>query len=257
MEKIEYNIRNFFLFETQLPADSGFDLFGIYHFIWIFGIILFSVISGYCYQKRDRRDQLRIQKITGCILPAMEIYRDIILLVTGYFNAGFLPLHLCSIALWIAFFFSRTGNRFLGVIYILLCVPGAIGALLFPNWSVYPLFHYMNIHAFTAHGLTVVFGVWLFVSGEIVPEWKEIWIPLVFGLIGFVILYPLNDILDTNFWFLDIPAKDSPLVGIWELTGDKWYLVGYFLFCLGIVILWQGILKLVAFIFKNRKNITI
>lgn len=119
--------------------------------------------------------------------------------------------------------YSISGQKtaFGGVIYVLLCVPGAVGALLFPNWEVYPFFNYMHIHAFFSHGLIVVFGIWLIVAEKIVPKWKDFWMPVVFGIAGFILLHWMNNILGTNFWFLNKPSHGSPLVWILNITGEN------------------------------------
>lgn len=236
-------MKDFFLFETELPIGSGFELFGPCHLIWLFCIAAFTAISTIWYVEKEEEKRQQINRVMGIIFPVIAICRDVVLVITGYFNIGFLPFHLCSMALWIAALYVWTGKRFLGIIYILLCVPGAAGALLFPNWEAYPFFNYMHLHAFISHGLITTFGVWLFFAGNITPKWRDFWMPMVFGLCGFMILYPVNLLMETNYWFLNKPSHGSPMVRILELTGENWYMAGYFLFCVVIVAVWQGILS--------------
>lgn len=243
-------MREFFLYETELANQTGFKLFGFCHFMWLFGILIFIWLTGKWYVKLRKEQQTKIKYFLGMVFVVVALYRDIVLLLTGHFNVGFLPLHLCGMALWIAVCYVWTGNRFLGVVYILLCIPGAVGALLFPDWTVYPFFNYMHIHAFISHGLVVMFGLWLFWSGELVPKWKELWMPLVFGVVGFFGIYPINHWLGTNYWFVNFPSAGSPLVWIFEVTGRKWYLFGYFAFCTIVMTGWQSVLYLM----ERRRN---
>lgn len=219
-------------------------MFGTCHLLWLAGILVVCLLSGHWYRHQNIKQQETWKHIIGTLLPVLGIYRDVVLLVTGHFEADFLPLHLCSMAMWIACLYVWTKNRFVGVIYILLCLPGAAGALLFPNWDRYPLWNYMHIHAFVSHGLILMLGIWLLSSGEVIPEWNEFWMPVVFGMAGFLTLSVVNRLAGTNFWFLKVPSHGSPLVWIARLTGTKWYLAGYFLFCVLIVFLWQGVLSL-------------
>lgn len=235
-------MKDFFLFETELPVGSGFKLFGFCHVLWLLGIIAFIVISGSWYVEQKPYKQKKINQIMGVVFPVIAVYRDMVLIFTGNFDNGFLPFHLCSMALWIAVIYIWTEKYFWGVIYVLLCIPGAAGALLFPNWEVYPFFNYMHIHAFISHGLIVAFGIWIIAAQKIVPEWKDFWMPIAFGIAGFILIHWMNDALGTNFWFLNKPSHGSPLVWILNITGEKWYRVGYFLFCMLIVAVWQGIL---------------
>lgn len=237
-------MRDFFLFETELPVGSGFQLFGPCHLTWLFSILLFIVINTKWYVRQTAKRQKKMNNLMGFLFPVIAVYRDMALVLTGHFNRGFLPFHLCSMALWIAFFYILTNNRFLGVVYVLLCVPGAMAALLFPNWEMYPLFNYMHIHGFISHGLIVAFGIWLLAAGKVKPDWKDYWMPVLFGMIGVMIIYPLNICLHTNFWFLAIPSQGSPLELIWRRTGSIWYIVGYLAFCMLVVALWQMVISL-------------
>lgn len=239
-------MKDFFLFETELPPESGFRLFGFCHIVWLASITLFTWLIGKWYAKQTEEIRKMAKHIMGIIFPVISVYRDLILVITGNFNEGFFPLHLCGMALWIAVIYIWTGSRFWGVIYVLLCVPGAVGALLFPDWVAYPFFNYMHIHDFVSHGLITVFGFWLIRTKEVIPDWKELWIPIVFGVAGFTILPWVNAKLETNYWFLDSPSVGSPLIWIEKITGENWYLVGYFLVCVVVVVLWQQLLSMIS-----------
>lgn len=235
-------MKQFFLFETELPAGSGFALFGPCHLAWLFCILICIFFTTKWYQALTPVKKESVNKVTSCILLSMGIYRDAVLLITRHYNLGFMPLHLCNMAIVIAFLYAWTGVQFFGIIYVLLCVPGAMGALIFPNWDAYPIWNYMHIHAFFSHGLTVAFGVWLLWSGIIRPVWKDFWMPVLFGGIGFIVLHYINGWLGTNFWFLNKPSHGSPLVKILKITGNDWYLMGYFIFCVMVVGTWQLLL---------------
>lgn len=250
MEMGKKGMKDFFLFETEITADSGFDLFGPCHLIWLICIAVFTGIMAKWYSEKKEPARRKIRHVTGVLFPMIALYRDMVLGLTGHFGKGFLPLHLCGMALWIAALYCWTENRFLGVIYVLLCVPGALGALLFPDWTAYPFLNYMHIHAFLSHGFIVAFGFCLIWAEELIPEWREFWMPVVFGCIGFVIIHWINVRLGTNYWFLNVPSAGSPLTWILYLTGDKWYRAGYFVFCMGIVVLWQFLIRFMNRFFK-------
>lgn len=232
-------MKNFFKYQSDYPSGSGFFLFGKTHMIWLIVILVVCVVSTKWIMKKDKQYRNKMNKILGCIMPVMGLYRDFTLLLTHHFAIGYLPFHLCSMALWIGAVYVITKNRYVGVIYVWLCVPGAIAALLFPDWTMYPFFNYMHIHAFLAHGCIVTLGMWLFFTGEICPSWKEIWMPLSFALTGSIILYPFNAYFYTNFWFLNEPSVGSPLITIYHSVGKHWYLLGYGIFCVFILILWK------------------
>lgn len=206
--------------------------------MWLFFILLTCIMSTKWMMKNSQTKRKRVEKILGSLLPMAGLYRDVILLLTGHFDVGFLPFHLCSMALWIGALYVWTEKYFLGVIFVWLCVPGAIGALLFPNWNVYPFWNYMHIHAFLVHGGVVVLGCWLFFSGEIMPELRDIRILIIFGLIAGIPVYLFNKICYTNFWFLNEPSKGTPFVKLYNVLGEGGYLIGYVLICFVIVCIW-------------------
>ena len=243
---------DYFKYVTELPKDSGFAMFGACHITWLVVLFIFSIVLAAIYARAGEkeidgskggfaRDKIRV--VIGILLPVISIYRDTVLIVTGHFSRYYLPLHLCGMALWIGSLYCFTRWRFVGVIYVLLCVPGAAAALIFPDWVDYPFWNYMHIHDFISHGLIVAWGFSLIASGEMIPRWKELWMPVVFGVMGMAFIYPINNILGTNYWFLDVPSPGSPLVTIAQVTGEKMYLLGYFIFVFLIVILWMAVIR--------------
>lgn len=240
-------MREFFRYETELPVGSGFELFGMCHVTWLCVIAVGSFVLACIYKNKDADARRYIRICIGIVMPLISIYRDVVLTVTGHFDRYYLPLHLCGMALYIGALYCFTKWRFAGIVYVLLCVPGAASALLFPDWVAYPFWNYMHIHDFISHGLIVAWGSCLLVSEEVLPKWNEFWMPVVFGVIGVLILTPVNKWLGTNYWFLTIPSAGSPLVPIAKLTGEQWYVVGYMLFVLVVVGVWMSMIRGVHF----------
>lgn len=247
-------MKEFFLFETDYPAESGFALFGLAHILWLVFIGFVCLWGGkwFCMQPHDK--QILAKKILGTLLPCMELYRDIVLFLTGHFDRGFLPVHLCSMALWIALFYAYTESELLGVLYLLLCVPGGLSALFFPDWNMYPFLNYMHLHAFFSHGAIVLFGVFIFFSDEIELTPYKIWIPIAFCLTVGPVVYWLNCRLGTNFWFINTPSLGSPLEIIYGFTGNKWYIFGYAAACFLFLYLWNEFLCRVQKYVKKRNS---
>ncbi len=236
-------MKDFFLYKTELPIDSGFEMFGFCHWFWIVGIGIFSWCMGRFFSFADKSKVKRVKRVLGIVFLLMEITRTIVLIVNEAFIPFEYPMHLCNLSLGIGTIYLWTKSRFMGVVYVLLCLPAAALAVIFPGWLRYPFWNYMHIHNFLFHGLVVALGWSLVRSRELIPEWKELWKPLVFGLVGYVVMFQVNKILDTNFWFINTPSYSSPLALLYELLGNEWYLVGHFLFCGSVVLLWFVVLR--------------
>lgn len=245
---------DFFAFETELSKNSGFSLFGGCHAAWLLGMSAVGIFFVKWYCKSSIRKRNRIKHTMAVVMPAMALYRDGILFITGHFGKGFLPLHLCGMALWMAPLYIATKKRFIGVIYVLLCVPGAMGALLFPDWNMYPVWNYMHIHAFLSHGILVIFGMALLISGELLPEWREVYEPIVFGITGAICVYRLNESLHTNYWFLNVPPKNVCSGALSYIAGTGWYPVGIVAVGVAVVFVWMTIIRAVTCWRANKKT---
>ncbi len=231
-------MNTFFLYETEQIDGNGFQMFGICHLLWLIGIGIFSWWMGrfFSFAPKSRRE--RIRNVLGIILPVMAIGRVVVLLILGHYEPETYGLHLCNLAIWIATLYLWTRNRFAGDVFLLLCFPAAALALVFPGWLRYPFWNFMHMYSFLYHGLIVAVGWSILRSKECTPSWKSLWKPFVFGVAGYVILCPLNQWLETNFWFLNQPSGQSPLLFIYNIFGEEGYLFGHFFFCTLVVVLW-------------------
>lgn len=227
-------------------------MFGTCHLLWLFGIGIFSWWMGRFFSFSDSYVQMKLRRVLGFLFPISAVCRDIVLLLIGHFNPNEYPLHLCNMAVWLVTIYLWTGNRFLGEIYVLLCLPAALLALVFPGWLRYPFLNFMHIYNFLYHGLVVAVGWYFIRSNQIAPGWKDMWKPLLFGISGYLILRPVNRRMHTNFWFLNKPSYGSPLAWIYEILGKDWYLIGHFIFCASVIVLWHGMLQ---FILRKSKKI--
>ncbi len=247
-------MKDFFFYKTELPLDSGFAMFGVCHLLWIIGIGIFSWWMGRFFSFAKKQNVIRMKYVLGVLLPVMELYRCIVLLMIGHFVPDEYPLHLCNMALWLATIYLWTKNRFVGAVYVLLCLPAAALAVVFPGWLSYPFWNFMHIHSFLYHGLVVAIGWGIIRSGELIPTWKELWKPLLFGIAGYVVMSEINLRLDTNFWFLNLPSYESPLALIYKWTGKDGYLMGHFMFCASVVVVWRALLEVFTRCMKKRKK---
>lgn len=252
MERGYDDMKDFFLYQTEGSANAGFEMYETCHLLWLIGIGIFSWWMGRFFSFAAKSKREFIRKVFGYLFPSMAILREIVLIVTGHLVPDMYPFHLCNMSLWVATIYIWCKNRFAGVVYVLLCMPAATLALCFPGWTRYPFWTFMHIYDFIFHGCVVAFG-WMLVRGkEMIPDWKELWKPLIFGITGCVVMYYVNCGLDTDFWFVNKPSDGSPLSWIYSELGDGGYKIGHFLFCSMVVVVWQAV---IYFCFKKRKRL--
>lgn len=217
----------YFTYWDDLPADIGFDLFGKIHMTWLLGIILVIIIGSAVFLKCGNDRQNRILKTLAVIMLIMEAYKDSVLIVTGNMSVQYLPLHLCGIAIFIEVLFAFFPCAFLGELSCVVCLPGAAAALLFPDWSRYPIINFMNLHGFILHTILVLFPILIMLSGKYMPKIRRIYMPIVFFAAAAPIIYHINVWQETNFMFLNWPSLDSPFEMIYKTYGYKGYLAAF------------------------------
>ena len=161
-------------FETKetIPAGVGFSTFDATHLIWLFATVVSITALAIIYRKLNFKNRNIVRTILGVIIVLCEIIKNIVAIAVGDFGIGHLPFHLCGInILLIGFDLIKQTKTVRNFLYY-IGIPGAMLALLFPNWTVLPCMNFFHIHSFTIHLLLVMYPVVLVTSGEVKPNIK-------------------------------------------------------------------------------------
>jgi hypothetical integral membrane protein (TIGR02206 family) len=230
----------FFTPEYDIPADKGFTLYGPEHLGALGVLFLLSLWVLWWFRRQSKALQNRVMVGISVSMLLMELLKDFTLGVIGAFSIGYLPLHLCSIAMFLCLYYAfHPGSDACGQLLYNICLPGALCALLFPDWTRFPLWHFQSLHSFLYHALLVQFSLFPVVTGRIQPGLRQV--PKSFGFLILVALPVgfLNRLLGTNYMFLSRPSKGSPLEFLAVLPGKYGYLLGYGLLVLGVLCLME------------------
>ena len=176
-----------------------------------------------------------LQKSFAWFLVLFEIVKDIYLILHDEFTVSYLPFELCSLAMFAILVHAYTDNLIVGEMLYNIFLPGGIAALLFCNWTNRSIFEFMCSFSFIYHLILVVYCVMVLYAGVVQPNKKRLWYSFGFLLICAAIIYPLNQVLGTNFMFLSIPSPGSPLVPLEQILGNPGYIFGLALI---IAVLW-------------------
>jgi hypothetical integral membrane protein (TIGR02206 family) len=239
----------YFLYEEQLPKEVGFRLFGLIHISWLVAIGIIVFLATMMYKKADQVTKDKYEKLMTVMMVGLDLYKDIVLIVTGNFHVWELPLDMCTLAIYISLVHAFTHSKTTGEILYCISMPGALAALLFPNWNRYPQINFININSFLTHALIVTYSLMLLLSGKLRPNIRyyiRVWI---FLAVAVTVAALVNHKYDTNFLFLNVPSRDSPLVTIYNFTGEKLYLLGY-----AAAVLTVNLIMYVPFIIKDRRK---
>jgi len=212
----------------------GFTHFGPVHIAWL--ILFVIVVTANCiwYPKLDDLGKKRWRRTIACILVGSELTETAILLGLGLFTWDYLPLHLCNMNVYMILIHAFKPSKLLDNFLYMVCIPGALAAILFPSWTELPLLNAYHLNSSIVHILLVTYPVTLTVSGELNPRANMILKCLGFLAAMAVPIYGLNLLLDTNFMFLMYAEPGNPLYWFGQNWGS--HLWGFPVIIAGILI---------------------
>ena len=203
-----------------VPEGVGFTAFGSLHLIWLLACLIFTVAFALFYKRWSEKGRSIWRKAMAIALVVTEIYKQTFLLIGGTWLPSYIPLHLCSINIFVIAWHAFKPGYLSGNFLYTVCIPGAAAALLFPSWTSLPLANFMHIHSFTVHLCLLAYPIVLTVAGEIRPDIRTVPKCLLILVVMAVAIYFLNKPLDANFFFLAEAEEGNPLVWFEQNWGN-------------------------------------
>ena len=217
-----------------IPKGIGFAHYGPVHLGWLGAFAVLVVLNCILYRKLGPKGRKIWRLVVAALLVLDEIYKQIPLFILGLFTLEYLPLHLCSINIFVIAIHAIRPTKALGNFLYTVCIPGAMAALLFPTWNALPAANYMLIHSFTVHILLALYPIVLTAAGDIRPELRELPKALLI-LVGLAALALVcNLLMDANFMFLMYAEEGNPLYLFEQLWGS--HLLGFPVIIVGILL---------------------
>ena len=216
-----------YFLETTETVESGlgFSHFDGTHLTWLAVFLVTVVLNCLLYRRLNEKGKERWKKTVALLIVADEIFKMVMLTVGGRYELNYLPLHLCSINIFVITFHAWKPSRIVSGFLYTVCIPGAIAALLFPTWTSLPVLNFMHLHSFTVHILLAMYPLVLGLCGELKPQAREI--PKYLAVLAGLALVALgaNLLMDTNFMFLMYAEEGNPLYIFEQLWGS--HLLGF------------------------------
>ena len=207
------------------PDYLRFEHFSLLHLSITAAFILIIIAAMIFYKKLDQNGKQKFLWTMSVLLIADELWKHIGSFATGQWEWEFVPLHLCSINIFVCVINSIKRDDLTSEILYALCVPGASLALLMPTWTNLPFWNFMSLHSNSVHVLLLMYPL-LLLAGGFRPNFRRL--PKVFLVLLFecVPIFFLNKILDTNFFFLNGTANNPVLEILAEIFGKNLYFLG-------------------------------
>lgn len=208
-----------------IPEGLGFSHFDATHFIWLAVGALLIALNCVVYRKLSDAGKSRWKKIVALLIVADELFKMVMLTIGDRYEVNYLPLHLCSVNIFLIAIHAWKPSRMLSGFLYTVCIPGAIAAMLFPTWTELPVLNFMHLHSSTVHIQLVMYPLVLAVNGVLKPSAKGIPKCLLLLVILAAVALISNLIFDTNFMFLMNAEPGNPLYLFEQAFGS--HLIGF------------------------------
>lgn len=215
-----------------------FEHFSPEHIGMLLSIVTVITLSLVFVRKTDDKKADTILKVSSVMLFSLELIQDIFLLREGIDPMTILPLHLCNIGIFVNLLACFTKGRIQGYfaeISLVLNMPGAIGALIFPNWTFRPFLSFTSIMCFATHMFLTFIPLALLLRRKIDAKFSHYWYGLLFMAAVSGPIYYLDIKRNVNYMFLLSPVEGSPLELIYDLSGGRYYIPGLIVLLMSVL----------------------
>lgn len=260
-------MEQFFVYEDNLPDGAGYEYFGPEHFLCIAIFLLGIFVLWRICRKGTGEEKIHLLRLLSVCSLALELLKDFVLTVTGTMNLFELPLHICSLSIFVCLVNAYTKNRkvkeYTGNLASVLLLPAAVMAVVFPDYHIYPLFSFMNIYGYLGHFFIIGYMILLHVpvlEGETdLSAPVKIKLRYLPGIILFIFLtaipvYMFDRLYHLNYYFINWPASGTPLIYLQEWFGKTGYKYAFLILLILLCLFMYGIWFFLQTLPKIRKD---
>ena len=193
-------MNNFFALDFPGPP---FELFGRSHITALLLLVTLNIFLIRFKNAEDKTKQI-IRWALALILLLNEIAWHIWNITIGTWDIQtMLPLHLCSVLVWLGAVMLITKNYQIYEFMYLMGIGGAIQALATPDLGIYGFPHFRFFQTFISHGLIVTSAIYMTVVERFRPTWKSILHVAVWMNVYVIIVYFINNAIGSNYLMIN------------------------------------------------------
>jgi hypothetical integral membrane protein (TIGR02206 family) len=181
---------------------APFVLFGTWHIVALLVIVAinFAMLG---FRKASEKTQRTVRWTMAIVLWLDEASWHIWNLYWGHWTVDQLPLHICSLMIWLAGFMLIFKVHWIYEFAYFIGIGGAMQALLTPDAGIYGFPHFRIFQTMISHGLLITSAIYLTTVEGFRPTWKSFWRVVVGLNIYAALIYPVNLLLGTNFLYIN------------------------------------------------------
>ena len=247
------NHHYFWALKETSPDDIGYNQFSKKHLLMLLGVIVFTTFISILYIHSSIEMKSMIRKTIVVALIISEIFKFFVIIINRGDIFNYIPIEICSIAAYCIVIDAFSPNpTFVREMLLILFLPAAIMALIYPTSVCLPVFNFFTIHQIVFHGLIIAYVTMLFVSKEIMIDYVGVWKSIFTILCIAGVVYVIDHITNRNYMFLIDDYDNSMLKNLTALSGGgiKYTLLLVF-FCILMIHVFYFICKLLEMFFLS------
>lgn len=205
-------------------SGSPFVLFGPDHLAIIAFYILLNL--SFFWLRKIQSDRFRLTLRIGMAITLLlfEVAWQVWNIAIGAWNIREnLPLHMCSLFLFINAILVITRSKTLYELSYCLGIGSGLMAFLTPDPGPYGLWHFVPVQTIFGHGLLVTLTIYMTIVERFRPRWRSIGKTIIFGVTALILSYGVNHLLGSNYMFTMGKPSSASLLDV--LGPYPWYLL--------------------------------
>jgi hypothetical integral membrane protein (TIGR02206 family) len=213
---------------------APFVLFGPHHLIGMAIILLINLVLVFGWKNPSPRAKTFFRYALATILVVNETLWHGWNWYVGVWSVRYtLPLHICSILVWVVAATLYTGNYRLYDFVYFLGIGAGIQAILTPDSGIYGFPHYRFFQPLVSHGAIVTGAIYLTMIEKLRPTWKSFARVAIGANIYMAIIFIVNLFLGSNYLFIAHKPETPTLIDAlpdWPLYIVFLELIGFAVF---------------------------
>ena len=214
-------LQKYWLIDHPLGA---FELFGAAH-LAVLALVAAGAAAMLAFG-RDRTDltKKRLRAAFVTILVVNELLWHVWAFSTEqYLLKRMLPLHLCSLMVWVTVIALTTNNRrFFGLLYF-LGVAGAAQALITPDAGPFGFPHFRFLQTMVSHAGVFLAGIYVVAVEAYRPTRATVWKVFAGLNVYALIVWIVNGLIGSNYLFVSGKPESASLLDF--MPPWPWYLL--------------------------------
>ncbi len=184
-------------------SGEPFVLFGPWHLLALGIIVLVNIGLAIWGRRASEKGRKAIRWTLAAILIIDEVLWHLWNITTGQWSLQTtLPLHLCSVFVFLSAYMLVTKNRSIYEYAYFLGIAGATQALLTPDAGIYGFPHFRAFQVMVSHGAIVTSAVYMTVVEGYRPTWGSLKRVLIGGNIYLAVIFVFNLLIGSNYLFI-------------------------------------------------------